>query len=273
MSRTTSNAPTHFSATSEAARALSVFTAPPQLAGHRGMGRGVVDGYRENTLESFLAAVACGVDWVEVDARMTSDGVLVTAHHPTLDDGRFFTDVPYADCGASLRVDELLAALPDHVGVDLDIKSSAEDALRERGDTTAAAVGRLAAAEVRRRPLLMSSFDPAAVLIAREHAPMVPAGLLTWVRFPLRKAIPAARHLGLQVVAAHVGSFVANDTDTAPVRRTAAWSVDVAHRAGLEVVAWCPSTEEMPLMLDAGVDCLVVNDVPAAVERFAELTG
>jgi glycerophosphoryl diester phosphodiesterase len=243
------------------------------LAGHRGLGRGVVRGHRENTLDSFLAAVECGLRWVEVDARVTSDGVLVTAHYPTLDDDRFFTDVPYAEAGELLRVDDLLDALPEHVGVDLDIKSSAEDALRQRDATTAAAVGRLAAREARRRPVLMTSFDPSAVLIAREHAPAVAAGLLTWVRFPLRKAIPAARHLGLQVIAAHVGSFSANETDTAPVHREAAWSVDVAHRAGLEVVAWCPSSAEMPLMLEAGVDCLVVNNVPEALERLAELTG
>ena len=251
---------------------MSVFVAPPVLAGHRGLGRGVVAGHHESTLASFLAAVECGLRWVEVDARTTHDGVLVAAHYPTLPDGRFFADVPYADCDGSLRIEELLDALPEHVGVDLDIKSSAEDALRKREATTAAAVGKLAAREVRRRPVLVTSFDAAATLIAREQAPGVPAGLLTWVRFPLRKAIPAARHLGLQVVAAHVESFSANDTDAA-VHREAAWSVDVAHRAGLEVVAWCPTPEQMPLMLDAGVDCLVVNDVPAAVARFAELSG
>jgi glycerophosphoryl diester phosphodiesterase len=249
------------------------FADAPVLCGHRGMGKGDVDGHTENTLESFLAAVDCGLDWVEVDVRTTQDEVLVTAHYPTLPDGRFFTEVAYADSGALLRVEDLLDALPEHVGVDLDIKSSAEDALRERNATTAASVGRLAANEVRRRRVLMTSFDAAAVLIAREHAPDVPAGLLTWVRFPLRKAIPAARHLGLQVVAAHVGSFSVNDTDTAPVHREAAWSVDVAHRAGLEVVAWCPNPDEMPLMLEAGVDCLVVNDVPRAVETFGRLTG
>jgi glycerophosphoryl diester phosphodiesterase len=237
------------------------------------MGKGDVGGHAENTLASFLTAVECGLSWVEVDVRTTQDDVLVTAHYPTLPDGRFFTDIPYADSEETLRVEDLLDALPEHVGVDLDIKSSAEDALRERDATTAAHVGRLAAKEVRRRPVLMTSFDVAAVLIAREHAPDVPAGLLTWVRFPLRKAIPAARHLGLQVVAAHVGSFSVNDTDTAPVHREAAWSVDVAHRAGLEVVAWCPNADEMPMMVEAGVDCLVVNDVPAAVARLGELTG
>ena len=248
-----------------------VFADPPVLCGHRGMGKGEVDGHRENTLGSFLAAVECGLDWLEVDVRTTSDDVLVTAHYPTLPDGRFFSDVAYADSGELLRVTDLLDALPEHVGVDLDIKSSAEDALLDRDATTAAAVGRLAATEVRRRPVLMTSFDASAVLIAREHAPAVPGGLLTWVRFPLRKAIPAARHLGLQAVAAHVGSFSVNDTDTAPVHREAAWSVDVAHRAGLEVLAWCPTPDEMPVLLEAGVDCFVVNDVAAAVKRFGEL--
>ena len=250
----------------------AVFADPPVLAGHRGMGRGVVGGHAENTLESFLAAVECGLDWLEVDARTTADGVLVAAHYPTLDDGRFFTELPYADSHGALRITDLMDALPAHVGVDLDIKSSAEDALRARDATTGAMVGRLAADEVRRRPVLMTSFDPSAVLIAREHAPSVPAGLLTWVRFPLRKAIPAARHLGLQVVAVHIDSFGLNDADTAPVHRDAAWSVDLAHRAGLEMMAWCPNADEMTAMIRAGVDCLVDNDVPQMAQKFRDLT-
>lgn len=245
-----------------------VFPEPPVLCGHRGMGRGVVDGHTENTLGSFLAAVECGLSWVEVDVRTTADDVLVSAHFPTLPDGSFFADLAFDDCPGVMRIEDLLDALPEHVGVDLDIKSSAEDALRDRTATTAAAVGRLAAAESRRRPVLLTSFDPSAVLIARELAPTVPAGLLTWVRFPLRKAIPAARHLGLQVVAVHVDSFAANEADRAPVHREAAWSVDVAHRAGLEVIAWCPAVDDLAKFVDAGVDCLVVNDVPRAVSNF-----
>jgi len=252
-----------------------VFDDPPVLCGHRGMGRGTVDGRRENTLESFHAAVDAGLRWLEVDVRSTKDDVLVTAHYPTLDDGRFFADVTGGDIDALglLRIDALLDDLPPHVAVDLDIKSSLEDALRPADSTTAALVGRLAAREARRRRLLVTSFDPAALLIARQHAPEASFGLLTWVRFPLRKAIPAARRLGLDVVAAHVGSFSANDTDTAPVHREADWSVRVAHEAGLEVAAWCPTVEQMPLMVDAGVDCLVVNDVPAAVTALGELRG
>ncbi|MEA2215443.1 MAG: glycerophosphoryl diester phosphodiesterase, partial [Solirubrobacteraceae bacterium] len=52
------------------------------LCGHRGSGRGIVGGQRENTLGSFRAAVAAGLRWVEVDARLNADGALVSRHDP-----------------------------------------------------------------------------------------------------------------------------------------------------------------------------------------------
>ena len=42
------------------------------LCGHRGSGRGIVGGHRENTLASLRAAVAAGPGCVEVDARLTA---------------------------------------------------------------------------------------------------------------------------------------------------------------------------------------------------------
>jgi len=248
-----------------------VFEDPPVLCGHRGMGKGIVDGHTENTLASCRSAIDAGLRWVEVDVRTTKDDVLVAAHYPTLDDGRFYADVTSEEIGRAglVRIDDLLDDLPSDVAVDLDVKSSLEDALRPREATTAALVGRLARRELKRRRVLVTSFDPAALLIAREEAPDAAYGLLTWVRFPLRKSIPAARHLGLDVVAAHVGSFALNDTDSAPVHREAEWSVRVAHEAGLEVAAWCPGAEQVATMVAAGVDCLVVNDVPTAVAALA----
>jgi hypothetical protein len=35
----------------------------------------------------------------------------------------------------------------------------------------------------------------------------------------------------------------------------------VAHSSGLQVMAWCPLPEERAVLLDAGVDCLVIDDV------------
>jgi glycerophosphoryl diester phosphodiesterase len=117
------------------------------------------------------------------------------------------------------------------------------------------------AGEQSRRRVLATSFDPAALLIVRERAPAVPLGLITWTRFPLRKAIPAAAHLGVEVVAAHFESF---PLEGGPVRRgerEASRSVGVAHAAGLQVAAWCPPSGAARQLIAAGVDCLVVDDV------------
>lgn len=40
--------------------------------------------FRENTLPSVASAITEGADWVEVDVRLTRDGVPVLLHDPTL---------------------------------------------------------------------------------------------------------------------------------------------------------------------------------------------
>eukprot|EP00760_Papus_ankaliazontas_P016829 PhM_4_TR16883/c0_g1_i1/m.66058 len=52
------------------------------VIGHRGCCG--VSGVRENTLEAFRYAVRNGCDGVELDVRMSSDGVLVVNHDPTI---------------------------------------------------------------------------------------------------------------------------------------------------------------------------------------------
>ena len=87
-----------------------------------------------------------------------------------------------------MRVADLFEELPDEVSIDVEVKTALEDTLRPRERTTAALVAELVAAHDRH--VLVTSFDPAALLIVRERVPQVPLGLLTWTRFPLRKAIP-----------------------------------------------------------------------------------
>ncbi|HEY1932997.1 MAG TPA: glycerophosphodiester phosphodiesterase family protein [Acetobacteraceae bacterium] len=55
-------------------------TRPCLIVGHRGA-RGL---HPENTLEGFAAALALGVDAVELDVALTADGVVVVAHDPAL---------------------------------------------------------------------------------------------------------------------------------------------------------------------------------------------
>jgi glycerophosphoryl diester phosphodiesterase len=236
-----------------------VFVDVPVLCGHRGTGRGP----GENTLPSFRAAVAAGLRWVEVDARANADGVLVACHEPVAGDGRHVSELRSSETDALglMRVADLLEDLPPHIGVDVDLKTSLEDAQRPRGLTTAALAADLLAPRAGSRPLVLTSFDPAALLIVRERAPGMPLGLLTWGAFPLRKAIPAAVHLRLQVIAPHVDAFGLRRKTPRPGERPIADAVRVARDTGLQVVAWCPAPAEREPLIAAGVDCLIVDDI------------
>jgi glycerophosphoryl diester phosphodiesterase len=101
------------------------------------------------------------------------------------------------------------------------------------------------------------SFDPAALDIVREHV-AVPVGLLTWMRYPLREAIPAAVHIGAAVVLPHCSSFqVGPAAET--LGHTAAEHVRTAHAAGVEVAAWGLDPEDAEALVASGVDCLIVD--------------
>ncbi|MEG1887613.1 MAG: glycerophosphodiester phosphodiesterase family protein, partial [Oscillospiraceae bacterium] len=51
------------------------------VAGHRG----IKALYPENTFVSFQAAIDAGVDMIETDLRLTSDGNIVVIHDKTVD--------------------------------------------------------------------------------------------------------------------------------------------------------------------------------------------
>lgn len=63
---------------------------------------------------------------------------------------------------------------------------------KERDRTTMGRLAPLVVRESSRRPVLVTSFDPGALDIARELAPGVPRGLLTWLHFPIAQAVAAA---------------------------------------------------------------------------------
>ena len=242
---------------------MTVFGGRPTLLGHRGLGRDTVEGLVENSVASIHAAARSGLRWVEFDVRRTADDSLVVGHYPTAGDAQFVADLTLTEARSLgvVTLDEVLDGLPDDIGVNLDVKTAMEDAVRGRSATTAAVLAPRVAAELDRRPVLVSSFDPAALLVLGEVAPGIPRSLLTWVGFPLRMAIPAAAHLGVDAVAAHWSSFGPNAVDQAPTFRSARYAVELAHDAGLEVVAWCPKVPEARDLLVAGVDAVVVDDV------------
>src|SRR3954451_1664868 len=95
-----------------------VFGEGPAVIGHRGLGCGVVAGYRQNTLSSFAAAARRGARWVEADVRRLGDDVLVGAHDAAYPDGTRLEGLSAAEADrrGTLRLSTLLDELPAHVG-------------------------------------------------------------------------------------------------------------------------------------------------------------
>ena len=244
-----------------------VFGVGPAVIGHRGLGCGTVRGHRENTLGSFTAAAALGATWVEADVRRTADDVLVVRHDEVYPDGTRVAEVTaaQADRRGTLRLHTLLEQLPHDVGLDVDLKPAIDDSLRPPSRTTAALLAPVVAAAVRRRPLLVTSFDPAALHRLRCQEPSVPLGWLTWHRFPLDVAVVACAHLDVDVLGLHVGSLA--DRDSGAVEpATVAEALPFVHSAGRELVVWCPALVSAGVLLDAGADAVVVDEVPRALE-------
>ncbi|MBT2210648.1 MULTISPECIES: glycerophosphodiester phosphodiesterase [Actinomadura] len=245
-----------------------IFERTPAVIGHRGLGSGTLtppggtSSVVENTLPSMLAAVEAGASWVEIDVTRTADDRLVLRHDPTTPEGDHVVELPAEATGLPL-LEEIFEGLPAEVAVDVDVKTVLEDATDDPSRRTGALLLPVLRREARRRRLLVTSFDPSLLVFLREELPGVPLGLLTWLRFPLWHAVPAAAGLGLQAVAPHTGScgFEHPDTRLRPLERC----VEQAHKAGLDVVVWCPSAERAPDYKAAGVDAMVVNDVPGVL--------
>jgi glycerophosphoryl diester phosphodiesterase len=241
-----------------------VFGAPGTLVGHRGLGAGVVDGLTQNTMESFLAAVDLGLEWIEVDVRRTRDDELFVIHNTVLPDGSqvFARSGSELDAMGAVRLDALLEAVPESVGVVFDVKSSLADAGRSAATTTAGVLGRWCAARLGDRPALTQSFDPAALGQVRAGDPRMPLGWLTWLHFPIGLAVGAAAHLDVQLLAVHAGSLDPQSQhrlgEDASVEEVAA----AVHGAGRELMVWCPGADDLEALRRGGVDALVVDDVP-----------
>ncbi|RKS05483.1 glycerophosphoryl diester phosphodiesterase [Nocardiopsis sp. Huas11] len=244
-----------------------------EVVGHRGLGRGVVDGLRENTAESFAAAAAAGADWVEVDVRRTADDALVLHHNAALDDGRTIVDLTAAECARAglIGLDEGLAAIPPGVGVDVDVKTVMEDAVDAPSRRTASLLLPYLRRESARRRVFVCSFDPGVLLTVGEEVPGVPTAWMPYVRNPLDSAVAGALGMGCPIVAIDARSFGLTGEDPRPGRRSVAYTVDVAHRAGLQVLSWCPDPVDAARFAQEGVDAVVVDDVPGTVSALKAL--
>lgn len=163
----------------------------PRIIGHRGAAKHAP----ENTLVSIRMAAHQGATWVEVDVKLSADGVPILMHDDRLDRttdakgpvaARSFEELRKLDAGGWFHPafrGERVAALSETLelclelglGINLEIKPCPGRAEETAGIALSLALGLW---PQDRPPPLVSSFDPVALSMARQVAPAWPIGYL-----------------------------------------------------------------------------------------------
>ncbi|MGH2676210.1 MAG: glycerophosphodiester phosphodiesterase [Actinomycetota bacterium] len=227
----------------------------------------------ENTLAAFEAAVRAGADVVELDVRLTSDGVPVILHDPdvsaTTEETGFVHEMTLGQLkrldasggrGSRQEIPTLAEALNavDGAAADLEIKNlpgePAFDSPRE-----AALEAALEAVRASRfpGPVLISSFNWLTIERARDLAPEVSTGFLTIAAVDPWAALVYVRSRGHDFVLPQSPALVAAGEGF----------VREAQTDGVLVGTWVADDEELLTTLFGwGVDAVATNDPARAVE-------
>ena len=223
------------------------------ILGHRGF---VNSRAPENTLLAVEQALRVGADGVEVDLRLTADGVPVLHHDPTF--RRTAGDPRHV---ADLRLSELpriagwpvatLADLLDLVGprgrLVLELKPPP---LRADGERLACAVGQVVARH-RQTQVTISSFDRRLMQHVRTLDLPVRTALLGRPGLPLSVVLGRARADGHDEVHPHVNSVL---------RR-----LELLIRPGLAVIPWTVDRPaDLGRLSDAGAAAVICDDPESA---------
>lgn len=242
----------------------------PLVIGHRGASAD----HPENTLESFDAAIRAGADMVELDVRLSADGVAVIMHDPDVSattDGSGFvhelslTDIKRLDAsgGRGDRVEvptfaEALQMLAGRAGVDVEIKNMpGEPAFDSPREAIAGAVleelDRAGFAD----PVVVSSFNWLSIERIRRERPEVPTGFLTAAMIEPAAALVYARSAGHAFVLPQYPALLGAGEAF----------VSKAHADGIRVGTWTvDEPDDLRRLFDLGVDAVATNRPGLAVE-------
>ncbi|EST37074.1 hypothetical protein N566_15035 [Streptomycetaceae bacterium MP113-05] len=219
--------------------------------GHRGL-MGVEP---ENTLRSFLRADREGVDVIELDLHLSSDGALVVMHDPEVDRTTDGTGPVSGLTLAALR--ELDAGGGEQVPVFEEVVAAVRAPLQaEIKDRDAA---RVLAAAIEEHGLhdrvTVISFHDEALRETRDLLPGTPLALVAGRSSPT--APDRARELGAAMVSLELCHV---DAET----------VKAAHSAGIDVISWTVNTaEDLERARELGLDG-VVTDHPEILTAVRE---
>jgi glycerophosphoryl diester phosphodiesterase len=238
----------------------------PRVLAHRGLATQAP----ENTLLAFAKAAAVGTAYIETDVHVSSDGIAVVSHDPSLArvaarrvDVAQLTmaelqriDLGYGQGFASLE--EALDAFPDlRFNVDVKVAGAVTP--------TVAALERTRAAS---RVLLTSFSDPR----RRRLGALVPDAVTSAGRAGVIRSELAALvgRRGAMERALRGAAALQVPERVGPVRVVTRRLVSAAHRAGVEVHVWTVNEPaDMERLLDFGVDGLVTDRADVAIPLIA----
>jgi len=242
--------------------------------------RGASSTHPENTLASFEAALALGAPVVELDVRLSADGIPVVLHDPDLSrttDGSgwvhelTFEEIRAANAGTAdgpQRIPafrEVLDAVSGRGGLAVEIKNiPGEPAYDDERE----AIVEAALAEVQasgfRGPVLVISFNPRSIAASKRLAPTLPTGFLFTGAVDPDAALAHALDGGHQFVFPGRRALVPAGPSF----------VERANRAGVRVGTWTVDDREtFGLLLDWGVDAVASNDPAMGLEVLAGRPG
>jgi glycerophosphoryl diester phosphodiesterase len=209
-------------------------------------------GHVENTVPAVDAALTHRAHGVEIDVRLSGDGVPVCCHDETLlrtaNAAVVVAETPYAmlrrirmgGAAAAPGLSEVVATVGNRGRLIVEVKRGPEPT-----GATARAVGQLLAA-ARPRDVVVSSFDPASLQVLAAEHPGLPTALLTTAEATSTAALELARRLGCAEVHPHWSAT----TDS---------FVQAAHSRDLGIVPWTITKQDELKRLTSLVDGAITD--------------
>ena len=221
----------------------------PKVIGHRGAAAYAP----ENTLASFREAWRRGATWVEIDVKLTADGVPIVMHDEslkrTMGVDRLVAETPRADLPAEVPTFEQAIVCFAELGLGCNVEiKPCQGREQETARVTVGTLRRSWPGQL--PPPLLSSFKDASLAAAREAAPeFVRAILLDEIKDDWRQRAEAVGAAGV---------------NTSGKRLTAVQAVAI-RKAGYTLSVYTINDGDVArALVGMGVDC-VITDAPDVI--------
>lgn len=247
------------------------------VIGHRGAPKVCV----ENTLDSFVEAIAQGADGFELDVRLGPEDELVIWHDPSLradQEQEFFLHELTArsrdeidlrlvarrpDLARPIRVCTLREVIAQSSGaiIDIELKNLPGEAAVDWNHRLPRLVADLVTECGKESQVVVTSFWSAALDVLHREAPEIRTGWLLVPGVPLERVIEEAHEKGHSIVLPFDTSIGINE----PMEQ-----IDKAHQCNLDIWVWTVNDpSRMRALFEAGIDG-IITDFPGRCARIRD---